>query len=226
MSDFISYIKEYADLLSKCSVWHNTKEILAPVVGIDDKASDNYIYEFYCYIRIVEDLRINYRIEFVPGEGKFEYKFPQAAAVKKGKPRFHAFKNGNLQFQICAGTKISCEIDSEENHPDISFQIATASEEPTQEDLILIMDAKYKEDNNSRLPKDEVYKFGQIVDLFDLRKVSSMIIEFSMYKEFNKNCLITNGKSYSNASDSRLLSRLHIKEIERFFPRSIFNVIG
>jgi len=228
MNDFINYIQSYSELLKKCSVWHNSEEIIAPVIGINDNesAADNYIYEFYCYIKIVEDLRVNYTIKFIEGEGIFKYKFPQAAALKRGKPRFHALQNETLQFQICAGTKINCEIDSEENHPDISFQIPSASDDPTQNELIFIMDAKYKENENSKLPKDEIYKFGQIVDLFDLRKTPLVEIQFSRYQSLKGNCLITNAFSYSDPSDSRLLQKLWIKEVERFSPSSIYKVIG
>ena len=194
MNELIEYINQYATLLKEGSVWHNSKELLAPVV-IDSNqiAMDSYIYEFYCYISIIVDLMPNYEIIFHEGTGKNKYKFPQAAADKKGKPRFHALKNDEIQFQICAGTKIKCRFKSEENHPDISFQIATASDDPKEGDLILIMDAKYKENIDSSLPKEEIYKFAEIVRLFGLCKRPIKEIEFDIYKNFFGNCLITNG---------------------------------
>jgi hypothetical protein len=228
MKEFLNYIREYSLVLKEGAIWHNSKDILAPVIGNTDKAVavDNYIYEFYCYISIIIDLRKKYEIKFVEGSGLYKYKFPQAAANKKGKPRFHAFRNGMLQFQICAGTKINCQIDSEQNHPDISFQIADASDDPSEKDLILIMDAKYKEGIEAVLPKDEVYKFGLIVDLFDLRKELIATIDFEKYKDFQGNCLITNGKAYSDTNDIRLLKKYSIKEVEGFYPGQNFNVLG
>lgn len=229
MSKFISTLKEYSALLEKCSIWENSKDIIAPIFNADNNSSatDCYIYEFYCYIRIIVDLKHNYTIKFKEGTGKTQFKFPQAAANKKGKPLFLAYdSNGEVAFQICAGTKIACTVDSEENHPDISFQLPSASEDPTHEDLIMIMDAKFKENDEDPLPKTEVYKFGVIVDLFDLRGILKENIIFHELKGFDTNCLITNGTSYSSSTDIRLLQKYVIKEVENFHPNKRFKVIG
>jgi hypothetical protein len=227
MSEYIKNIKEYSEILKDCCVWHNSKEILAPVITQGDDAASTtcYVYEFYCYICVVIDLKTNYEISFCEGKGNYKFKFPQAAANKEGKPKFIASKDGKIAFQICAGTKIDCDIDSEENHPDISFQKPHASDKPTSEDLILIMDAKFKE-NKDALPKSEVYKFGLIVDLYDLREMLAEEILFDKFKGFEANCLITNGKAYSNPSDVRLLKKYGMKEIEDFLPNSNFKIIG
>lgn len=227
MKDFIQNIKEYASLLKECSVWHNSKDILAPIITETNSelASDCYIYEFYCYINIIVDLKENYRIVFKEGKGSNKYKFPQAAANKAGKPLFLAYIGDELKFQICAGTKIDGVIDSEQNHPDISFQLSTASDNPTQEDLIFIMDAKFKEQGES-LPKTEVYKFATIIDLFELRGIPKMEIFFSQYKGFATNCLITNGKAYSDSSNVKLLKKYSIKEVELFYPNKNYRIIG
>lgn len=227
MNDFIKVIKEYSNLLSKCSIWHNSKDILAPVFNDanSESATDCYIYEFYCYISIIVDLMNNYEIKFKEGKGKNKYKFPQAAANKAGKPLFYACNNGKTQFQICAGTKIDGIIDSEENHPDISFQLPTSSDNPTHEDLICVFDAKFKESEDS-LPKTEVYKFGMIVQLFELDNRLKKEILFKRYKGFESNCLITNGKSYTNLKNTKLLERFSIKEVESFFPGKPFTIVG
>jgi hypothetical protein len=228
MKDYLKHIQSYAQLLQQSAVWNDSREILAPIITDDGSAdaADNYIYEFYCYICIIVDLRHNYELEFIEGDGKFQFMFPRAASLKKGKPRFHARKNGNLEFQICAGTKINGIIDSEKNHPDISFQQPAATDDPSETDLIIIMDAKFKEGNNASLPKDEVYKFGIIVDLFDLRKQPSINIDFHAFKEFYGNCLISNAKAYSDPADLRLLKKYAIKEVENFLPNQKFNVLG
>lgn len=226
MKELIEHVREYSKLLRESSRWHNSKEILAPILKGDSAVStENYLYEFYCYIRIIADLRKNYKIQFVPGLGAFKFKFPQAASLKKGKPRFHAFENGQIQFQICAGTKIDCIIDSEDNHPDISFQIGSASEEPTEKDLICIMDAKYIESANSSLPKEQVYKFGIIIDLFELKKQTDKSIKFSTLVDLQGNCLLTNSLGYSNNQDTRFLKRYMIKEVENFAPGKQYKVI-
>lgn len=227
MNNFIKHINQYTALLKEASVWHNSKEILAPIITEKNTelASDNYIYEFYCYISIIVDLQANYEIKFVPGKGDYKYKFPQAAAPKAGKPKFLAYNNNELQFQICAGTKIKSAFASEENHPDISFQAANASDDPTLDDLILIMDAKFKERFDS-LPKTEVYKFGFIIGLFKLNAKPKLIVRFKKYVGFEANCLITNGKSYSDNSDVELLKYHFIKEVESFYPAAKFKIVG
>ncbi|MEJ8818560.1 hypothetical protein [Lacibacter sp. H407] len=227
MSNFIKVIKEYSSLLKECSVWHNSRDILAPIFTETNEkvASDCYIYEFYCYISLIVDLKGNYEIQFKEGKGAYKYKFPQAAANKAGKPKFIALKHGEIEFQICAGTKIDGTIDSEENHPDISFQKPEASDNPTHDDLIVIMDAKFKE-NGDILPKAEVYKFGIIVDLFELKGDIKKMIEFSRFKGLESNCLITNGKAYSDITNTSFLKKYAIKEVENFFPGKNFRIIG
>jgi len=227
MKEFIKTIKDYAVLLNKCSTWHNSKDILAPIIteANTELAADCYIYEFYCYISIIVDLMNKYEIRFKEGKGAFKYKFPQAAANKAGKPMFLAQKNGQTQFQICAGTKINGLIDSEENHPDISFQLPSASDNPTHNDLIIIIDAKFSEQEGS-LPKTEVYKFGMIIDLFELRGLPKDKIKFHKYEGFSANCLITNGKAYSDPSNIQLLQKYAMKEIEKFYPSNTYNIIG
>lgn len=227
MKEFIKNIKDYASILCECSIWHNSKDIIAPIVTESnlELATDCYIYEFYCYISIIVDLKNNYEIRFKAGSGPNKYKFPQAAANKVGKPMFLACKNNKIEFQICAGTKIDGIIDSEANHPDISFQLPTASDKPTQKDLIIIMDAKFKEQGGS-LPKTEVYKFGMILDLFELRNEPKVQILFRNHTSFSANCLITNGKAYSNSSNVQLLQKYNMKEIENYYPDQTYNVLG
>ncbi len=228
MNDFISTLKEYSKMLQSCAVWQDSGDILAPVFSDKDNsvANDCYIYEFYCYVSIIVDLKNIYEIRFKEGKGKTKYKFPQAAANKAGKPHFLAFKNNQLEFQICAGTRIDSVVESEDNHPDISFQAPDASDNPTHEDLIAIMDAKFKENENETLPKAEVYKFATIIDLFELRGGLKKEIEFYRFKGLEGNCLITNGKSYSNPSDVKLLNKYSMKEVENFSPGKKFNIIG
>ncbi|MFD2556048.1 hypothetical protein [Sphingobacterium tabacisoli] len=228
MKDFVDHINAYASLLKEAAVWQSSDEILAPVLGTEtnNPAADDYIYEFYCYLCIIVDLKKNYSIQFIKGEGNFEYNFPRKAAKKKGKPRFHAFENDELVFQICAGTMIKCEFEREKNHPDISFQIPSAKEDPSEEDLIIIMDAKFTEAVNSKLSKSEFYKFGGITDVFNLRNSPIININFDKLKDMFANCLITNGRAYSDANNTKLSKRWAIKEVENFSPKKRMKIIG
>jgi hypothetical protein len=228
MKEILDNVNEFASCLKEAAVWKTTKEPLASVMDEHGKvAEDNYIYEFYCYLSIITDLMHVYEIRFVEGKGNFMYKFPQAAAIKKDKPRFEAYINGEKQFQICAGTKVGGLFSSEDNHPDISFQLPNATEVPTYNDLICIMDAKYKEGKNAKLPKDEVYKFKAIIDLFALN--SSHIkysIIFTKFLGIFGNALVTNAQSYTDENDTAMIRAYHIKEVENFFPQKKFKIIG
>lgn len=228
MIDFIDHINTYAALLERGSVWQDSKEILAPVLGDEEKsqADNDYIYEFYCYICVIVDLQTNYQLEFIEGVGNYQFNFPRKAAPKAGKPRFHAWDGKELAFQICAGTMIKCEYDREKNHPDISFQLPEATENPTEEDLIIIMDAKFTENAKSRLSKTEFYKFGGITDVFDLRGTPKTLIRFNKLVDMYGNCLITNAKAYANPTDLKLSRRWAIKEVEHFAPGQKSKVIG
>lgn len=228
MIDFINHINAYASFLEEGCVWNNSNEILAPVIGSDEnaQAANDYIYEFYCYICIIVDLRANYTLEFIEGHDQFKFNFPRKAAPKKGKPRFHAWNGKDLAFQVCAGTMIKCEYDREKNHPDISFQFPNATEDPTEKDLIIIMDAKFIEDSKSRLSKTEFYKFGGIIDVFDLRGDPKARINFNKLKDMFGNCLITNGQAYANPLDLKLSQKWAIKEVEHFSPDQKFKIVG
>ena len=220
MIDFIDHINAYASLLKNGAVWQNSNEVLAPVIGNDEQgqSANDYIYEFYCYLSIIVDLKSNYEIEFVKGDGIYQFNFPRKAAPKKGKPRFHAYEKGIKAFQICAGTMINCEFEREKNHPDISFQLPEATEEPTEQDLIIIMDAKFTENPKSRLSKTEFYKFGGITDVFDLRGKPKAAINFNKLAGMYGNCLITNARAYADAADLKLSRRWWIKEVVHFTP--------
>ncbi|RPD40524.1 hypothetical protein [Chitinophaga barathri] len=227
MKDFVDHIQQYASLLKKCSIWENSTEILAPVVGSQSSnVANDYIYEFYCYICIIIDLSANYDISFIEGNGSFKFAFPKKAAIKSGKPRFHASVDGKLCFQICAGTLIRSPYPIEKNHPDISFQTANASEDPDQNDLIMIMDAKFSEHPTSKLPKDEVYTFQSMVELFELRGQRKHHVEFDKLKDLEGNCLLTNARAHSDTTNIALLRKWSIKEVENFYPGRKCNVIG
>lgn len=229
MNEFLNYINDFSSLLKIGAVWEGTDEPIAPVLADPDAIADDYIYEFYCYICIVIDLMKNYDISFIKGIGKFEYKFPQKAANKKGKPRFHAAENGVLMFQICAGTKINCTraID-EDNNPDISFQLANSSDNPSEADIIIIMDAKFKENPEHVLPKAEIYKFITIsYSLFQLTAAPTQKIKFNRFIDMGSNCLITNGKAHTGKKKDLSILTLHnIKEVENFAPKTKHLVIG
>lgn len=226
--DLLGHINEYAKLLSKASRWNNSELSIAPV----DYRKNNdrgifYIYEFYCLMRVVNDLCKTYEMEFVKGEGDFEFKFPQAASKKAGKPKFY-FKKDNIPvFEIYGGVRIKGKYKSEKDHPDISFLIPNSPDEAEGAHLIMIMDAKYVSDFK-RLDKSEADVLESIVRRFNLQDAPRIKIEFSELNGLQGNTLLTNGIFHTDKEDD-LDSRLkdnYIKEVQRFFPNSTFEIAG
>lgn len=228
LEGLLEKINAYSGSLKKASIWAGSEESIAYVKKkANDEKGVNYIFEFYCYMRIINDLSKNYSCKYIPGSGKNPHKFPQASALKKDKPRFDIIDKttGKRLFQVCAGTKINGKYSSEKDHPDISFQKDCACEEnPDCKDLIMIFDAKFQLNDGSTLKKGELDKFESILRRLNLNKNPDTEILFDEFKDFNGNCLITNVKCHSTTTER--LKGEFMKEVEFFFPNKTFKVIG
>jgi|AntRauTorckE5430_2_1112549.scaffolds.fasta_scaffold01993_7 hypothetical protein len=153
---------------------------------------DDSLFEFYCYMRMLTDLKHNYHIEFIKGApGNV---FPKGPAKKEGKPRFHInHKATSKKYQLCYGTTIRLSNCAPTTHaPDISLQDISASEDPTEIDVQVIWDAKYKEKESS-LGVSLLREFAMNVVDFRLQIAPSTPLAFRHLTSFNTNCLITNG---------------------------------
>ena len=217
----VEKINEFKKKLAEASVWHASKKPVPVIMDPDEQISLFYIYELYCFLRIVADLvkkyRLEkYRLEYIPGKGEFLHRFPKAPADKEGKPRFHVLKGDETLFQVCAGTKVRGRFDSENFHPDISFQTGNAADNPCYKDLIMIHDAKFYQNPATTLRKEEVHKFAAIVRLYDLnmKTTKPIIVEFDQLKGLEGNCLLTNVKGHPQSVD--YLNSEGIKEVEKF----------
>lgn len=226
-------INAYANALAKAAKWATSDESVAYVKNRDDdKKGVNYIFEFYCYIRIAKDLLGNYTCKYVEGTGPNKHKFPQASANKAGKPKFIFFNNPSdteAEFQLCAGVKINGKYVIEKDHPDISFQIGNAGDDPGTNDLIMVFDAKFQLVNTSNLKKGEVDKFESIVRRLNLNtNTLKKTIKFNQLKGFEGNCLLTNVKFHHPKSadlDNRLKKEF-IKEVQQFYPGLTHSIAG
>lgn len=214
LQELLETINKYAEELAKAGVWLGSKESIPFLSYIKGEKRAFYLYEFCCYLRIVVDLKENYRLKYIKGKGKFLDKFPKAPANKKGKPRVHAFENEKLVLQVCGGTKVKGRFASENCHPDISFQKGEASEDPSYKDLIMIHDAKFQEKPGSTLRKEEVYKFATIVSIYDLTKKGLTNVKFDRLKGLEGNCLLTNVKGHPQSA--AFLKSEGIKEVVEF----------
>lgn len=192
--DFLNEIKQYAQRLEKAATWHDSKRSVGFVERSNEK---DYVYEFYCYLRILVDLMNNYQVEFIKGS-KHEFNFPQKPGLKENFPRFHLLRNGEVKFHYCAGTRIEGKSPQQNQHPDVSIQVPEGKNYPKGEHVVIIMDAKFSENENKRLGRGEVYKFFAILDQLNLPRKPRMPIEFDQLKLLEADCLLTNCLPYED----------------------------
>jgi hypothetical protein len=178
--------------------------------------ADDFIYEMYVLLRLIDDLIKTYKVVYDPGVGKHMYCFPYKPSNKRGRPRFliHDSTNNTLIYQICAGTKIS-DIHNKQRSPDISFQKGNSPENPSYKDVVMLWDAKFRA-RNGRISHPELSEFGRWVELFKLRDTKTFSVTLDQLKDMVGNCLITNGKHSTEPPEECV--RLNMKEVCSFFP--------
>jgi hypothetical protein len=218
----VNEIREYANRLKDAAKWHSSGEAISQIQKDNKK---DYVYEIYVYFRVLADLKKNYTLLYCPGANDNHY-FPKKAGNKRNFPHFEIYEEGSAdpKFQICAGTKVSSPFKSETRAPDISFQKGDASNEPCQEDVLMIFDAKHKLNEDSKLPSDEVDVFIRATQLYKLDEKDLPNILFNELYELKGNCIITNAKAHS--VDDAYVKNNKIKEVENFKPGRNFNVKG
>ena len=193
---------------------------------INKKGADK-IYEFYCLMLLLENLLTNYKITLKPGTiiGKI---FPENPAPKKGWPYFEiAQKNGvPNKFQICYGTKIKLTQALKTTiAPDISIQKYTATDDPDETMVELIMDAKFKYTDTNALPIDQIHAFIQRVNALQVQNASAInLLLTAPLINIKGNCLLTNGKALQDQKDYCKLN--NILQVEQFDIGKTHNVVG
>ena len=220
MKELLKEIKQYAKTLSTASKWNGTKESIAAIEAQKNKKNGtDYIYEFFCYLTVLSDLKNNYELQFEKGSGRFRYAFPKAPALKKGKPYFKALniKTSTEEFQICAGTKIATGfVKPKHRAPDISFQKPNTKDDPTSSDVYMIFDAKFNRPNSLKeaTGQAEFSYVSQMIRDLKLEQAPLSPIIFDKLKDLLGNCIITNGRS----SDSDIIRNKtnYLKEVENF----------
>ncbi len=179
--------------------------------------ADDFIYELYILFSLILDLSSYYDVDYKEGTGDNKNRFPQKPANKAGRPRFdiRSRQNGNLLWQVCAGTKIT-DNQSVERAPDISFQKGSASNTPTHNDVEMIWDAKYRKNPEDRITHSEVAAFILWIDLLNLKNSPKPSLQLNRLREMVANCLITNGRE--STEPDGVLNRYDLKEVCSFYP--------
>lgn len=199
--DLLNEINLLAESLANSSVWKNSKDAFGHIViydnGEEKIAENNYIYEFYCYMKILEDLskKPNHKIKFIGGNGIF----PKNPVPKSNRPYFILEKDNVKIFQICSGTQIETKINTKKA-PDISFQaIHSDPNLPNYRDILAIYDAKYSESNSAKsFQEGQMTLFNRMIRLLEQNGTNPIDHYYTDFINFKGNCLITNKKSYTD----------------------------
>ena len=228
IDDRLKEIKDYAIVLRKASRWSNSNETIAHIqTSNNEETKREYIYEFYCYLRILKDLKANYDLELVSGE-KHGVLFPKAPGLKKNYPYFSikSKKSGKEEFQLCNGIKIKGKAD-EDSAPDISFLNRKTGKTPDFNDVFMIHDAKFKHNESKKIADSEFSKVSYMIRNLDCETPLGKSITFNEFIndiDINGNCILTNGFAFKTNTKHHKL--FNIKEVEQFDIKKKPKVIG
>ncbi len=175
--------------------WDSTGQAFGHFKKIKGKPKPYSIYEFFCLMKILEDLRTNYNIQLIKG-WKNKKIFPQSPAPKDGWSYFKIQNKNDPTncFQVCYGTKIRLSSAPQTLiSPDISVQDVNSTSDPDDSMVFLIMDAKCKEDFESSVSVELLHEFMQKVKALNTSGANSITLIFSLLNHLKSNCLLTNG---------------------------------
>lgn len=210
----IGYINNLRNAIQSLSRWESSGKAFGYIQTVSDD-KDDYIYEFFCAMKVLEDLSHNHTILLKRGIKGFV--FPKKPGVKQMWARFVAYDltSSAEQFQICLGVKIKITASPQTTFgSDISIQQAGTGEDPFDTDMLLIMDAKYKWKDDTVMDIGTIRQFAQCVNDMGVPKPGAAILTFRSHPEFNANCLFTNGEPDENHEQYCINRRL--KQIGRF----------
>ena len=230
MKAYLDKIKTVSKHLNACSQWKESKTSLSKIYDKSDSDKD-FIYEFFCYLAILNDLSLNYDLLFVKGKDKSEFIFPKSPANKSKFPYFLLLDKTSKQtiYQVCSGTFVISIGKNKKRAPDISFQKPTAHKSnPTYKEIEFAFDAKRKRNPSAKkLSKGQYSYFTNMISELDLRNINTKLLLFEKFSLLNGNCLITNLEGSSK--DHELNKHHNIKEVEFFdftLDEKKINIIG
>ncbi len=229
MKIYLDQITDFADSLKAISRWKKSGD---PFGHFDSVASSNYVFEFWCYMKLLAalDEHPSQSVKFVKGKKSF----PKNPASKSEGWSYFELRdaNGSLQFQICAGTGIKRKLAPDSvHHPDISFQINN-NDEPTEDDVALIMDAKFQSpfDKKGRpaemgiIPLKEINDFSHRVNVLKVKDAKTIELDFGTLSALKGNCLLSNAKVNSNHGEACKIDC--VLQVGDFSPLSKPTVLG
>jgi len=206
-------IDDMADYLNKASRWYDNGQ--EPFGHIVSNSQESYIYEFYCYMRFIKDINSNgTRIIFNNRRSK-DSLFPKAPAEKRlGWAKFDIInKDGVILYDVNGGTIIHhSEITNYSFAPDISIQ--KPGDDPNEDSVMHIVDAKYKTDTKEELHINQLREFKACIDDFKLPKeINGLEIENTCFK---LSTIVTNG--VINTRHNPYATENNFQQIGNFIP--------
>lgn len=219
----LSEIEDFAKGIQNASTWLGTKK---PFGHIVNTTKENYIYEFWCYLKILSEInkQPNQKVKLIKASGKF----PTSPASKKKNWSYYEVNDsvGKCLYLACAGTGIKRpDAITTIHHPDISFQKPTAdrTDDPSGEDVVIVLDAKYvyptKKDGTAKdvgkLSLKLLSEFAHIVEVLlrtDKSKVTSL--SFGDLSDINANALLSNAEVQIKHKDACIAD--FIKQVGEF----------
>ena len=220
--ELLDAINQTADYLNKASRWYTYGQ---PFGHIDDNNEDDYIYEFYCLLKIAEAVLNSDNITIsLDTTGPKGTSFPQKPAEKEnGWAKFIITDSKGIKYDLCGGIKVHHTlIKNYTAAPDISFQ-NSGTTNPNEQDVFMIMDSKFKTANNACFEISELREFSQIIQ--DLNAYGQNELPFNLIAilGFHNNALITNKspngfqRAYSDTNG--------FVQVGKFTPNSVSEII-
>ena len=223
-------LKKLKEATRKLSTWESSGKVFGHFRKIETKATNKQgadkIYEFYCLMRLLDDLRVHYKIMLRPGTRTNKI-FPESPSPKKGWPYFEIENKTKIsnKFQVCYGTNIKLSrAPLTTLAPDISIQKHDSTEDPDESMVELIMDAKFKYDHSDALPIAQLHEFIQRVNSLRTKNASSITLTLNSLINIKANCLLTNGRALIDQHDYCVLYK--IKQVEHFDIGKSHNTVG
>ena len=121
----INHLKQLRKSIEKLSKWETSGKAFGFIKAVPN-AKEDYIYEFFCAMKVLEDLSLSHGITLKCSPQNHSYKFPLKPGSKKNWARFLIMDKTNIIpiAQMCLGTEIKISSSPKTTFgSDISFQI-------------------------------------------------------------------------------------------------------
>lgn len=189
-SDLVRRVRELGESLARAARWQGS------AIEVDG-AKDDFVYELLCYLTIAVATSSNFTVTLVlrqhPKLEQLAPLFPKKPG-NKGNFSFLVLRetDGQIAFELCPGISIKDRY-GKRRAPDISLLRANSGDDPAHVDLYGIWDAKYVQDEASRLADTAVSDFVFTFEELGSPVPPSKWTDHVTIQAFRGSGLLTNG---------------------------------